>query len=460
MLFTSSEFVWLFLVVLITYWACQHSRVLQNKFLIVASYTFYGYVSPYFCILLASSTVIDFVCGKLIDSNNTQRKLWLIISISANLSILGFFKYFDFFIENVCFALSSIGIEITNPLLLNIIVPVGISFYTFQSMSYTIDIYRGNAKPVKSLLDYTLYVCFFPQLVAGPIERVKNLIPQIQSHRNFNGDNFVKGVDWIVRGLMLKLVIANNVAIYVEKVYMLQHPSLLLLAVGTFAFAIQIYTDFYGYTLIARGCAEMLGFRLSINFDSPYLAVSPSDFWRRWHISLSSYVRDYLYIPLGGSRSGRLKHLYALGLTMLLMGLWHGAAWKYVVWGGFHGLLLVIYHSLGLGGRWRPRGSLVLAWLVWFLLTLVGWSIFRSPDLTWLFNVYYSGPLLIEEELYLSIYFFLAIILWSTPLLHLRIIDRCLSSSNIVKGINLGLMIAVLIVFSADSTRAFIYFQF
>ena len=461
MLFTTHEFFVFFLIVLVSYWLLAKQKVAQNVLLLGSSYFFYGFVNPIFCLLLLASTLIDFICGAALGARKGSRNAWVIISIATNLSILGVFKYFNFFVANIHEMLNLIGLEISSPQFLEIAVPVGISFYTFQSMSYTIDVYRGVQKPVFRFPDFALYVAFFPQLVAGPIERARTLIPQITERRIISFEQVASGIEKIIYGLVLKLAVANNVATYVDRIFMLEAPSIEVMVVGALGFAIQIYADFFGYTLMALGIASLLGFRLSRNFNSPYFAWSPSEFWRRWHISLSSFVRDYLYIPLGGSQRGAVRTFVALTITMFLMGLWHGAAWKYVVWGLYHGFLLALYHLAGLGGNWRPKSSrMLVAWPIWFCFMLFGWLIFRAPDVAWLVSGISSGRIFQETHrgvVYLSL---LSIGFYSLPFCFKAIADRLVYWSPFFRGITSGVWVLWIVLVSADATRAFIYFRF
>ena len=317
----------------------------------------------------------------------TRRKTFLVISMVANLGILGFFKYFDFFVESFAELLRAFGFHPSMPVL-RIVLPAGISFYTFQAMSYTIDIYRGKTQPTRSFSDFALFVCFFPHLVAGPIMRAHTLLPQVVNPRSASMAEFREGLALVMVGLFKKVVLADNMAPIANSVFMrladgntndLSGPEVL---VGIYAFAFQIYGDFSGYSSIARGISKWLGFDLIINFHNPYLAVTPSDFWKRWHISLSSWLRDYLYIPLGGNRRGRVVEYRSLIITMLLGGLWHGASWTFVAWGLYHGLILCSYRIAGV--RDSDRSTEPVRWaiqvLVMFHLTCIGWLLFRADN--------------------------------------------------------------------------------
>lgn len=390
MLFNSSQFVAFFAIVYVLYLLFRRSVKAQNVLLLVASYVFYGSWNWRFLSLIAISTLIDYTVGLRLEraTEPRARKLLLAISVIANLSILGFFKYFNFFAESAVDLLHLLGMQASYTTL-HIVLPVGISFYTFQTMSYTIDVYRGELKPTRNLLDFALFVSFFPQLVAGPIERAVNLLPQVQKARSIRFEQVQAGAFLILWGYFKKMVVADNMGLIADQVFnhYTDHHGLALL-VGVLAFTFQIFGDFSGYSDIARGVSKLMGFELMVNFRLPYFALNPSDFWARWHISLSSWLRDYLYIPLGGNRKGSGSTLRNLALTMLLGGLWHGASWNFVLWGGFHGAILIAYrlwdkhpeHLDPWGGRYSyPR---VLAkMLLMFTLTVIGWILFRAHTL-------------------------------------------------------------------------------
>lgn len=396
MIFNSLQFVIFFPLVLLLATLLRARVVARNVMLLAASYYFYGIWDWRFLGLLMLSTVIDWGVGRALGPKPVgdaataaelqRRRVLLIVSCVVNLSILGFFKYYGFFASSVVEGLRHLGVE-AHPTLLHVVLPVGISFYTFQSMSYTIDVYRGDLPPEKSLLNFALYVAFFPQLVAGPIERATTLVPQVQTQRRARREDLYYGFYLICWGLFKKVVIADNAAPIADMVFAAKDPGGLTVLIGVYAFAVQIYGDFSGYTDIARGTARMLGFDLMENFNHPYFAVNPSDFWRRWHISLSTWLRDYLYIPLGGSRKGERRTYINLMTTMVLGGLWHGAAWNFVFWGIYHGGILCI-HRLAQPwlDRFKPRTNLSSnAWLVvrvvfFFHVTCLGWLFFRASS--------------------------------------------------------------------------------
>jgi len=388
MVFNSLEFALFLCVCLLLTWLLPHRA--QNRLLLLASYVFYAAWDWRFLGLIVLSTVIDYTVGLALERSHAQRRRrWLVsASVAANLSILGAFKYAGFFADSLRELAGLAGLELSR-VSLDVVLPVGISFYTFQTLSYTIDIYRGRLRPTRHFLDFALFVAFFPQLVAGPIERATNLLPQILAPRRFRWSRFGSGGWLVLWGLFKKVVIADNLAALVDGVYQPgtspTGPEVLL---ATYAFAVQIYCDFSGYSDIARGVARLLGFEIMLNFRLPYLAASPAEFWRRWHISLSTWLRDYLYISLGGNRRGRRATYRNLMLTMLLGGLWHGAAWTFVLWGAFHGAWLCVHRILRPGlERLRPATPAgralwrALCIVVTFQLVCLGWMIFRAESL-------------------------------------------------------------------------------
>jgi alginate O-acetyltransferase complex protein AlgI len=355
--FNSLEYALFLPFVLLVYFRLRHRQ--QNLFLLAASYFFYAYWDWRFLSLLILSTALDYALGKQIEAARRRRdpspaKRWLAASVVANLGILAVFKYYGFFVESLNVVLAQMGAAPARGLI-EIVLPIGISFYTFQSLSYTIDIYRQKLKAVDDPVDYALFVAFFPQLVAGPIERATHLLPQIQQPRTVSRADWERGVYLILLGLVRKVAIADTAGGLVDRIFADpgSHTSLQL-AVGAVLYAIQIYCDFAGYSDIARGSARMLGFDLMRNFRHPYFATSPADFWRRWHISLSTWVRDYLFIPLGGSRNGIARTCANLLVSLTLSGLWHGASWNFVVWGFAHGLLLAAHRIYR---EWRGRAG-------------------------------------------------------------------------------------------------------
>lgn len=378
MLFNSYVFWLFFVIVLVAYRFAHHKG--QNRLLLVASYVFYGFWDWRFLSLILLSTVVDYASAQRIASSEepSGRRRWLWLSVGTNLGILGFFKYFDFFAVEFASLMSWLGIQ-TSITTLHVLLPVGISFYTFQTMSYTIDVYRGRVKPTDSFLDFALFVCFFPQLVAGPVERTENLMPQILQPRKKSESAFAEGLYFVLLGMFKKVVIADNMAPLVNTVFATDLDTLTgpECWIGVYAFSLQIYGDFSGYSSIAQGVAKWLDFDLMHNFRQPYFSTSPSDFWSRWHISLSQWLRDYLYIPLGGNRNGPWRTYRNLMLTMLLGGLWHGAGWTFIIWGGFHGLVLCCFRLFSGNRAWLPR---VMRIVFMFHLVALGWLFFRASS--------------------------------------------------------------------------------
>jgi alginate O-acetyltransferase complex protein AlgI len=386
MVFNSLEFVVFFAVVYALYRVLPHRA--QNWLLLVASYYFYAAWDWRFLSLLIGSTVVDYSVARYLgrphDAAHRRRVLW--ISIAFNLGVLGFFKYYGFFAENFAALLESAGLGVSLPAL-HVILPIGISFYTFMTLSYVIDVYRREIAPTRDLLDFAVFVAFFPHLVAGPILRASSLLPQIAHPRRATREQMSDGA-WLVGwGLVKKVLVADNLARIADAVFANPAPSALEVLVGVYAFAFQIYGDFSGYTDIARGISKWMGIELNLNFLFPYFVRSPQAFWRHWHISLSTWLRDYLYVPLGGNRGSRARTYRNLMITMVLGGLWHGAAWPFVIWGVYQGALLVVYRWAGerwCGAGWttaleHPAGR-ILGWAVMFHLTCYGWLIFRADS--------------------------------------------------------------------------------
>jgi D-alanyl-lipoteichoic acid acyltransferase DltB (MBOAT superfamily) len=389
MLFNSLQFLIFFPVVTVLFFLLPHRwRWLH---LLIASCVFYTAFIPVYILVLFATIIIDYIAGIYIEkAQGKQRKKYLIISIISNVGVLAIFKYYNFFIENVNTLLSGFTM-VDDPLpYLSIILPIGLSFHTFQAMSYTIEVYRGNQKAEKHFGIYALYVMFYPQLVAGPIERPQNMLHQFHERKYFSYDNLIEGMKLITWGLFKKVVIADRLSLLVNEVY--NNPSEyqgLTFVVATIFFAFQIYCDFSGYSSIALGSAKVMGFTLMQNFNMPYLATSVREFWQRWHISLSTWFRDYLYIPLGGSKVGKWRWYYNLFITFLVSGIWHGANWTYIIWGGLHGLYIIseqilvsIPIRLNKIFEWMPMAMIAVLKRFWvFVLVSFAWIFFRANSL-------------------------------------------------------------------------------
>lgn len=396
MLFNSVEFAFFLPLVFLIYWAIGYARIndslklrIQNAFVVIASYVFYGWWDWRFLLLIAFTSFCSWGSGLLIGKAATQNKAkaWTVANIVINLAILAIFKYYDFFVSEFG---QLFGIS-TDSLLLRIILPVGISFYTFQALSYSIDVYRKKIEPTKDIIAFFAFISFFPQLVAGPIERATNLLPQFLQNRKFSYDQGVDGMRQILWGLFKKIVIADNCATYVDQVwatYDTQTGSTLLLAAILFTF--QIYGDFSGYSDIAIGTAKLFGIKLMRNFNNPYFSRDIAEFWRRWHISLTTWFRDYVYIPLGGSRVGKWKIVRNTFVIFLVSGIWHGANWTFLAWGAYHAILFLPLILLGANRKYTNQvaeGHILPTWreavqmLVTFFLVVIGWIIFRAPTI-------------------------------------------------------------------------------
>ncbi|MFQ5528484.1 MAG: MBOAT family O-acyltransferase [Thermoanaerobaculia bacterium] len=383
MLFNSVAFLVFLPVVFGVYWALPRRG--QNLFVLAASYFFYGWWDWRFLGLIFLSSLVDYLAGRAIARRRRPRG-WLALSLGVNLGALGVFKYLDFGIESMSWMLRAVGFE-PHPTTLSVLLPVGISFYTFQTLSYTIDIYRGKTEPTRDLIAFFAFVAFFPQLVAGPIERARNLLPQFERDRSFDDVAASDAALQILYGFWLKMVVADNIAMAADWCFAKPSPTGWIVLLGAWAFAFQIYGDFAGYSHIAIGCARLFGFSLMRNFAYPYFARSPVEFWRRWHISLSTWFRDYVYIPLGGNRRGRGRRYFNLLVTFGLSGLWHGAGLNFVVWGLYHGVLAAlpwrreafdVDRPLGKSGR---SARALLGAVVTFHLVALGWILFRSETL-------------------------------------------------------------------------------
>lgn len=376
MLFNSIDFAIFLPLVLLLYWSFAKLDIkYQNILLLIASYVFYAWWNWRFLSLIVFSTLVDFYIGKSLHNTHDlkKRKLLLYISLCVNLGFLGFFKYYNFFMESFTSAFSFMGQPITSKSL-NIILPVGISFYTFQTLSYTIDIYKKKLQPTSDLIGFSAFVSFFPQLVAGPIERASNLLPQFFSQRKLSKDSFSLGIKMMIWGFFLKIVVADRAAIYVNAIYNnVENHEGLSFILATVLFAFQIYGDFAGYSLIAIGTAKLFGFNLMTNFKRPYFSASVAEFWTRWHISLSTWFRDYLYIPLGGNRVAKPKWLFNLFITFLISGLWHGANWTFIIWGALNAIYLIIEVLF-----FKNRGNKLLNIIFTFILINFAWIFFRA----------------------------------------------------------------------------------
>ncbi|MCB1179764.1 MAG: MBOAT family protein [Leptospiraceae bacterium] len=390
MIFNSIDFLLFFPVVYFIYLKSPHR--IQNIFLLAASYFFYGYWDPRYLSLLFISTVVDYFCSISIQSsrdNLFKKKLFLVISIASNLSILGFFKYYNFFAISFKLFMANFGLSV-NPVMMNFLLPLGISFYTFQTMSYTIDVYRGNLNPTRNFLDFALYVSFFPQLVAGPIERATNLLPQVLSPRNITFNQLKEGAFLILLGYFKKIFIADNLAFIVDPIFDDPNSNGASIVFGCFVFYFQVYGDFAGYSDIARGLSKFMGFELMRNFDHPTFSVNVVDFWRRWHISFMSWLKDYVYFSIGKKDDSELKKNFNNLFVFFLSGLWHGANWTFVIWGVINGFINLGYRFIHLNfpkkeneptSGWKYLVKRNFNNAITLTITVIPLIYFRSKDL-------------------------------------------------------------------------------
>lgn len=487
MLFNSLVFLVFFPIVFSIYWLLKDKRSSQNWILLFASYVFYGWWDWRFLVLILMSSTVDFFVGAAIERqvNLKSKKLLLIVSLLFNLGLLGFFKYYNFFVESLTESLELVGFS-PNLQTLSIILPVGISFYTFQTLSYTIDIYYGRIKPTKDVVSFFTFVAFFPQLVAGPIERASHLLPQFENKRVFNYADASKGFRLILVGFFKKVVIADTLAPVVDIIF--NSPgdySGAPLIFATLLFAIQIYCDFSGYSDIAIGLSRLMGFDLMTNFRQPYFAMSITDFWRRWHISLSTWFRDYVYIPLGGNKGTAFRAYYNVFITFLVSGLWHGANWTFIIWGAFHGVLLIIERITikqreGIKRAFNNQFAFnTLAWISTFICVLFGWIFFRAntvsdagfivtnlfSDMSNYLNVNelklkFRGIGWTEIDL-IWIGFLIVMLIFIDKLINQDKLNRLLDSKSVIKW-GFYYLLFILIIFSSgdNSAQNFIYFQF
>lgn len=468
MLFNSIEFLIFFPIVCIVYFLLKNNRW-RIPFLLIASYYFYMNWKPVYAVLIMTSTVLTYCCGLLVEryaDNQPRKKLFLIISLVLNFAILFIFKYFNFINESIFNLLELAGLRWTVPNL-DVLLPVGISFYTFQAVGYSIDVYRGTIKAERNFITYALFVSFFPQLVAGPIERAKNLLPQFHEEHKFDYDRLMAGLRLMLWGYFLKLCVADRCGIYVDAIFnnVDKHNGGSFL-VASLMFPFQIYGDFAGYSLIAIGTAKVLGFSLMENFHRPYFSTSVGEFWHRWHISLSTWFKDYLYIPLGGNRVSKARNYFNLFVTFMVSGIWHGANWTFLCWGSLHGLLLCIEKALKIGKTQYSGFRKFMHWAVTFVLVCFCWIFFRANNLADAIAVIsgiFTKPGIpkLEYANWFAAGMSLAILFlmefdnefdWKLKILHPK--------SWIMRHLYIVLIIAYIVLFGILGNDQFIYFQF
>lgn len=463
--FTSYEFLLFFLIVFAAYWLVR-KQMWQNLLLLAASYLFYGWIHPWYALLLGLSTLGDYWIALALETSKKKNRLvWA--SLVLNIGVLAFFKYFGFFAPSLSARSAALGIH-ADVFLASIVLPVGLSFFTLKKLAYVLDVSRDVIRPTRDLAGFALFVAFFPQITAGPIDRIQKLLPQIQSDRIWKSEHFYNAWPLLVMGFFKKFVIANGVGPTVSRVFHLTHPTGELALAATMGFTLQILADFSGYTDIARGLAYLLGFETSENFRSPYLSLTPTEFWNRWHITLSTWLRDYVFFPVRRALL-RVKSLPDWVVqstppivTMLVSGLWHGVGWTYLAWGALYGVSIAVYQLIGLRGEWKPTGFLgkILAWTVMFALTLFAFLLFAAPSLPWVWNLF-SRPFLgtIEEQSVALLVFSLTAV-YSLPLIAKLILDKYFKSDSIIHSMYYAAATMVMFVFINSGTPDFIYFQF
>lgn len=466
MLFNSLPFFIFLLIVFGLYWfGCGRNVRLQNGLLVVASSVFYGWLDWRFCGLLALSAASAYLCGRMIgklrDRSGTG-KAWMWIGVWLNLGILVFFKYYNFFAESISASCSSFGMPLDIPTL-HLVLPIGISFYSFMAISYVVDVYRGVVDASRNPLTFVAAISFFPQLLAGPIARMPKMLPQFDAERTFDYDLAVDGCRQMLWGFFKKIVIADGCAVLTDRLFL--EPSVFsgsVLVVGVFMYAVQIYADFSGYSDIAIGCGKLFGIKMMRNFAFPYFATNIADFWRRWHISLTTWFRDYVYIPLGGGRCSRIVHVRNIFIVFALSGLWHGANWTFVIWGLVHAFLFVPFILVKRGSEVSPLRS-IGGWLVTMVSVMLAWVFFRANTLEAAgayFASMFSRSLLSFPNQYLSM------LPWIMVALSVEWFQRAKEHALQIGAlprfarVSLYFVIATLCIAYQQRTGEFIYFQF
>jgi D-alanyl-lipoteichoic acid acyltransferase DltB (MBOAT superfamily) len=471
MLFNTIEFVLFLPIVIITYFLIPHK--FRWILLLAASYFFYMSWKVEYVFLIVTSTLIDYISGILMEKIPTMKSRlpFLILSLCTNLGLLFFYKYFNFASENLNLIFDKIGVGRDIPLM-NFLLPVGISFYTFQTLSYSIDVFFGRQKAEKHLGYFALYVSFFPQLVAGPIERFSRLAPQLKAKHEFSYDNLVKGLRLILYGLFIKMVVADNLAGIVDRIYTVPaNFSSLDILTGILFYSFQIYSDFYGYSIIAIGSAQIMGIKIMDNFKTPYLAKNISEFWQRWHISLSTWFRDYVYYPLGGNRVKTIRWIINILIVFVVSGIWHGANWNFLIWGALFGFIYLFEKMINKGFKLKKEykplslGHILLSLKTFGLVSLI-WVFFRSQSFNEainLFTLLFTNSEQISEALIIPnfVWFWLIFFIISDVLLYNKRFDTFLGELPLIaRWIVYGVLIFSIIVYAGVENFPFIYFQF
>ena len=465
MSFTSYDFLLFYLIVFALYWIVREHRW-QNLLLLAASYYFYGSLQIWYAALLGLTTLADFALSRGMATQPERKRLFFWLSLLLNLGMLAFFKYYGFFSDDVANFLSTLGIQ-SDKFLTNILLPAGLSFFTLKKLGYILDVSHKTLRPTHSFIDFALYVSFFPQIISGPIDRPQNLLPQIETQRTWAIENLTQAIPLLVIGFFKKLVIANSIQILVDRVFGFSQPSGLLLFIGALGYTLQILADFSAYTDLSRGFARLLGFQTPENFRMPYLSHTPTDFWNRWHITLSNWLRDYVFFPIRRVLMRyKLNETLAMSIppiaTMLISGIWHGAGLNFIVWGIYYGVLIAIYQLFGIQGNWKPRNkpTALFAWLVMFTFIVFGWMIFRAPSLPWMFNsLLHTNFIPQKNELILAIITLTATLVYTIPLMLNDWLETH-AKETWFQAAYYAVAFTLIVIYINSTNSDFIYFQF
>ncbi len=468
--FTTYEFLVFFPIFLALYWLGRGaSRHWKNLLLLAASYGFYGWIASWHVIVIFLSTLVDYFLALGMARWKSKARLLMWIGVILNISLLAFTKYYFSFNTSLANWLSQTGIN-GDIFLMRIALPLGLSFYILKKIGYLLDVQRGTFQPARDFIAFAVYVSFFPQVLSGPIDRPQKLLTQLYEPRVWKSANFYSAWQLVIMGFFKKIVIANTVSVIVSQIFEIEQPSKILLLVGGLGFALQILADFSSYTDISRGLSFLLGLETAENFNQPYLSLTPSEFWNRWHISLSSWLRDYIFFPL---RRVLLKKREIFPeiliqsipplVTMFVSGLWHGVGWKFIVWGLYYGVLIVLYQLLGVRGDWKPNNAIkhFFAWLAMFALILFGWLIFRADSLAWLWNALTNAPFYrTPQELTASFVLMVMIGFYASLMFVKFLLDRYFEKYTNLHAVYYVCATLMTILFINSSSPDFIYFQF
>lgn len=466
--FTTYEFLVFFLIFLATYWLAPNKNW-KNLFLLFASYLFYGWIASWHVAVIFLSTLVDYFLALGMVRWRSKASLLVWIGVVLNICLLAFVKYYFFFNTSLSNWLDQVRLN-GDIFLVKIILPLGLSFYVLKKIGYLLDVQRGTFQPTRDFVAFAAYISFFPQVLSGPIDRPQKLLTQLYEPRVWKSANFYNAWQLLIMGFFKKIVIANTVNVMVNQIFEIGQPSKILLLVGGLGFTLQILADFSSYTDISRGISFLLGLETMENFNQPYLSLTPTDFWNRWHISLSSWLRDYIFFPLrrillknrGVFPEALIQSIPPL-VTMFISGLWHGIGWIFILWGLYYGALIVIYQLLGLRGGWKPVGFIktFFAWLIMFLLIVFGWLIFRTPSLSWLWNALINTSLYgTPQELTASFILLVMLAFYASLLIAKSLIDRYAAKYASLQAIYYVCATFMIIVFINSSSPDFIYFRF